>query len=285
MSDDADMFGGQPLGVEELRRIAFGGQVNEPRAQGGGARAARSEKLPGQDRQTSSACSPTTRKRRACAPPRPSSWAASGRTRRSNPRPPLGREARPRGPRGLERAAAHQQPARSGSRRAALGGSGVVGAALGPGPFGDVDGGAARVPRGRPRVRAQPPEAAPFLQVDPERAQEIRVAPAAPETIIKSLQELSANPFGIEPSRERAVEMRCGDRELVFLFNRDFVEQAFCELFERKAVAGIVAVRYTVEGDAYSPKYGVLVQPSKSDELKILVTTTKGSSSFRGRAG
>lgn len=117
----------------------------------------------------------------------------------------------------------------------------------------------------------------PHVRVDPARAQEMRVTLATAETITKGLRDLTANPLGIELSGERAVELRCGDREMVFLFNRDVLGQDVPRLFERKAVAGLVAVRYAVEGDAYSTKYGVLVQPSKSNELKILVTTTKGA--------
>lgn len=115
-----------------------------------------------------------------------------------------------------------------------------------------------------------------FAQVDPARAQEIGVAPPRPDALSRALRDLTVNALGVELSPERAVEMRCGERELMLLFNRELVEREGLRLFERKAVVGVVAVRHTVEGDNYSTKYGVLAQPSKGKELRILVTTTKG---------
>ena len=68
-------------------------------------------------------------------------------------------------------------------------------------------------------------------------------SPRRPPSIAQSLQDLSDNPLGIELSRERAVEMRCGERDLIFLFTRDYVEQGIQRAFEKKVVAGVVAVR------------------------------------------
>jgi hypothetical protein len=277
MSDDADMFGGQPLGVEELRRIAFGGQVNErvPRevALGLLGRKDYPDKIADFERVLADdAEAPSVRSAAAVELGRVGSdEALEALVRHSDVRHDLVARGVLNGlrqinsPRSLEVIARRTGERRGAAPRSALARSEKWTEAL------------LAFRQGVVGFDISLPKRHRFVQVDPGRAQEIRVAPAAPETLIKSLQELSANPFGIEPSRERAVEMRCGDRELVFLFNRELVEQDGLRLFERKAVAGIVAVRYTVEGGAYSTKYGVLVQPSKSDELKILVTTTKGA--------
>ena len=278
MSDDADMIGGQPLGVEELRRIAFGGQVNErvPRevALLLLGRKDYAQKVSDFERVLADEGEELSLRTAAAV--------ELGRTGTEEAFEALVRHSevkqelvargvlnglrRLRSPRALEVAARRAEEPRGGAAaRSALARSEKWTAALvafrqGAGAF-DLD-----LPK---RHR--------YVQVDPERAQEIRVTPASPETLNKGLQELSANSIGIELAREHAIEMRCGDRELVFFFNRELVGQDLARLVGRKAVAGLVAVRYLVEGDAYATKYAVLLQPSGGKELRVLVTTTNGA--------
>jgi hypothetical protein len=275
MSDDADVIGGQAYGVEELRRIVFGGASDErvPRevALGLLGRKDYPDKVADFERVLADEGeAPSLRTSAAVELGRVGSDAAlEALVRHADVKHDLVARGVLKGlrhinsPRALE-VAARRLETRPAGPRAALPRTEKWTAALLAFRQGV---------RGFDLSRPKRPR---FVRVDPERAQEIKVAPATPETLAQSLRDLAANPLGIELAREGAVEMRCDNRELVFLFNRELVEQGMPRLFERKAVAGIVAVRYTVEGDNYSTKYGVLVQPAKGGELNLLVTTTNG---------
>ncbi|HJQ33107.1 MAG TPA: HEAT repeat domain-containing protein [Pyrinomonadaceae bacterium] len=276
MSDSADMIGGKPYGVEELRSIVFGGagdeRVSREVALGLLGRkdypekVADFERVLADDREA-----PGLRTAAAVELGRVGSDAAlDALVRHADVKHDLVARGVLNGlrhinsPRALEVAARRLETPQGGAR-SALARSKKWTAALLAFRHG-VKGFDLSLPKRFRRVK-----------VDPERAQQIRVSPPTSETLAKSLQDLATNPLGIELARERAVEMHCGDRELVFLFNRELSKQPGTRLFEEKAVVGLVAVRYTVEVDTYSTKYGVLVQPSQDDVLQILVTTTKGA--------
>jgi len=130
------------------------------------------------------------------------------------------------------------------------------------------------------------PEQEQFIEIDPERSETVELEPGDPETVTKSIADLSKSMPATALSSEGALTIQCGNRSLMFLFDQGFADlETPRQLLERKAAPGVVAVRYTLESDTWETRYYVFTQPVEgSQQIQILLTTTKGTVAFAGTA-
>lgn len=140
--------------------------------------------------------------------------------------------------------------------------------------------------QGRPGMEFTLPRAEQLLKVDAERAMTVEARRAEEGEIASALSYLAPNVGSAALASERASFMRCAGRDLMVLFERPLIEMKSIEgLQERKTAAALVAVRYGIETQAWSPKYHVLTQPGRGKgEVQVLLVTQRGRVAFAGRA-
>lgn len=125
-----------------------------------------------------------------------------------------------------------------------------------------------------------------LVEADPKQAHPIEVASAEAEVVERSLSDLKTKAPALELTGEGALTLVCGDQQLLWLFNRAFAQPEGARLLmKRKAVVGVVAAHYTLEGDAWEIRYYALAQPAEGRRsTDILVMTTSGITAFAGHA-
>lgn len=139
---------------------------------------------------------------------------------------------------------------------------------------------------GAPGLEFSFPTGQQLLPIDLEQALTVEIKPALTGEASQIIEEISLGSAGLRLTRANAVGMRCAGRDLMVLLSDD--EPGLKKpavLAERKAFLGVVAIRFGLESQAWSPKYYVLTQPGKErGEAQILLTTTRGRMIFAGTA-
>ena len=140
--------------------------------------------------------------------------------------------------------------------------------------------------QGTPGMEFPFPAAGQFLPVDLEKAQSIPSTLAPAEGMSTALEQISQQAAGLNLVGENALSLRCAGRDLMVLLTGEAsASQRRAEFTKRKTVFGVVAVRFGLETQAWSPKYYILTQPGqKADEFQIFLTSTRGRLEFAGTA-
>lgn len=100
-----------------------------------------------------------------------------------------------------------------------------------------------------------------------------------------ALRSLAQDPFGIAYAEAPAYQIRCGERQLMVLFNRELAAQNMIKrASDRKALAGVVALRNESNG-LYSVSLLLLTSPSaKNEAVHLLLCHTNGDIGYAGLA-
>jgi len=139
---------------------------------------------------------------------------------------------------------------------------------------------------GAPGMEMTFPGANQILPIDDKQAQTIAPEPAPTKGMSTLLKQVGQHTAGLSLSREHAVSLRCAGRDLMVLLSRDKAGlKKPSDLTQRKTLLGVVAMRFGLESQAWSPKYYVLTQPGeKGDEVQVLLTSTRGRLAYAGTA-
>lgn len=125
-----------------------------------------------------------------------------------------------------------------------------------------------------------------WLRVDDKRAVPVRVRPGRPGDVAEAVRDLSAGPLKVTLSQEHAVQAQCGDRQFLFLFEREFLQQPPEQLLRKKAAPAVVAEKHTLEGEGWEARYLVITQPVKHEnQTRVLLTSSSGTVAMVGTVG
>ncbi|MGH9875744.1 MAG: HEAT repeat domain-containing protein [Pyrinomonadaceae bacterium] len=106
----------------------------------------------------------------------------------------------------------------------------------------------------------------------------------APSDVEVCLRSLVSDPFGVRFAEDPAYQIRCGNRFLMALFNRELVAGDTLRIVrERKTIAGVVALRNETNG-LYSVSLLLLTSPDpKTRGINLLLHQTKGQLAYGAR--
>lgn len=124
-----------------------------------------------------------------------------------------------------------------------------------------------------------------WLELDRHSARPFRVNRAKAEDAECCLRSLGTDRFGIEFAESPMVEVRCGRRTWMVLFNREILEPgSVASLAKRKATPVAIASRSEQTG-AYSISYLALSSPGECEgEVRLSIFRTTGRLAFGGTA-
>ena len=130
-----------------------------------------------------------------------------------------------------------------------------------------------------------PPPTA-VLRPDPKKALDIASQPATVAALAEAAEAISASLPNFAPSTSDGLEFACGDRRLLVILDRERVEEGLpSRIFARKALVGVVAEYWSLEGEGWEVAYLVLTEPrSKAGHARVAVVTTHGRLMYDGTA-
>lgn len=137
--------------------------------------------------------------------------------------------------------------------------------------------------------RAIPP-AIPFPHpgafLSPHAPREISFEKADLAEAMRASREASMPALPLRLAPGSAVALQCGARSFLFIPTEEIgARAALQQLLRGRAVAGLLAVRETLETDAWSAHHYALTQPAdRPDEVQILLVTPQGRVDFAGTA-
>ena len=109
-----------------------------------------------------------------------------------------------------------------------------------------------------------------LLPIPRRRSQQVRAYPVPAEESEKVIADLARQPYGIEYDREKLVRLACGERINVWCPNREFTApRGVVRLLDRKALAGVVALRSSETGD-HSVSYLLMTAPRRPSASVII---------------
>jgi len=125
-----------------------------------------------------------------------------------------------------------------------------------------------------------------FASVDPSDAQVVSPQAASASLVSAVIAETHKHLPGLRLSRQNPLYLRCAEAEwLVLLAGGKPGPKTPADLAHQKALLGLVAIRFEVELEDWSPKYYILTQPGEStDQVQILLTTLRGRLALAGVA-
>jgi hypothetical protein len=122
-----------------------------------------------------------------------------------------------------------------------------------------------------------------LLNQSREKSRAIEVTALPAEEGAKVIADLARQPYGVEYDHDRLVRFDCAGRINVWCPNREFTAPGgVARLRERKALAGVVALRSEETGD-HSVSYTVMTAPRReSGRLNILAPRCSGRAGLAG---
>jgi len=127
--------------------------------------------------------------------------------------------------------------------------------------------------------RAATPPA--LLQLGRGATLPIEVKPARGRPVSDALGALSKAGKIAELVADGAVSLRCGDRDMLFLFTR---AAGGPTLPAQQTVLGVVAARERLEGEEWRVNYILVADPEEDRSRRLQVTTARGTPVFAGAA-
>jgi len=139
---------------------------------------------------------------------------------------------------------------------------------------------------GSPGYEIPFPPAIQFVSVDASQAQTVSAEAAPARLVSGALAEIRQHLAGLNLARGNALLLRCTGREwLVLLASSKPDPRTPANLTRHKALLGVVAVRFVVELETWSPKYYILTQPGGgADRVQVLLASMRGRLSLAGTA-
>ena len=130
------------------------------------------------------------------------------------------------------------------------------------------------------------PPAPAALRPDPKKALDIASQPVTVDAVAEVAEAISAWLPNFAPGTSDGLELTCGDCRLLVILDRERVEGGLASrIFARKALVGVVAEYWSLEGDGWEVVYLVLSEPRpKAGQARVAVVTTHGRLQYEGTA-